>query len=262
MATGTATENRAAIQARTLRTDRWWAQPATTFTVLLGFILYSTWAAFQNANYFHDPYISPLYSPCIAAICAKSGAPHIAIVGTWWAISPAILILAIPLGFRMTCYYYRRTYYRSFWLSPPACAVAEPHKRYTGETRFPLLLQNAHRYFFALAIVFNVILTIDAVLAFKFHEGWGIGLGSLVLTANAGFLWMYSLSCHSARHLCGGGLDQFSKAPRRYKMWLIVSRLNARHPQFAWASLVVVAFTDFYVRLVATGAIHDPRVTL
>src|SRR5215471_6864960 len=100
MATGSAAGGRAAIGARTLRTDRWWAQPGTTFVVLLGFVVYSTWAAFQNANYYANPYLSPLYSPCIAANCAKSGAPYIAIFGTWWAISPAIIILVVPLGFR------------------------------------------------------------------------------------------------------------------------------------------------------------------
>jgi hypothetical protein len=170
MATRTAAGRRAPIGARTLRRDRWWAQPATSFVVLVGFVIYSTWAAFQNANYFADPYISPLYSPCIAKICAASGAPHLSVVGSWWTISPAILILIVPLGFRLTCYYYRRTYYRAFWLSPPACAVAEPRARYTGETRFPLILQNAHRYFLYLALAFNLILTYDAIVAFDFPD--------------------------------------------------------------------------------------------
>ena len=51
----------------------------------------------------------------------------------------AALTLPFLLLFRLTCYYYRKAYYRAFWLSPPACAVAEPHAKYTGETRFPLL---------------------------------------------------------------------------------------------------------------------------
>ena len=60
-----------------------------------------------------------------------------------------LIILIIPLGFRMTCYYYRKAYYRSFWMSPPACAVPDKtpvatSRRYTGETRFPLILMNAH----------------------------------------------------------------------------------------------------------------------
>jgi hypothetical protein len=42
-------------------------------------------------------------------------------------------LAAVPAGFRLTCYYYRKAYYRSAWQSPPACVVAEPHGRYTGE---------------------------------------------------------------------------------------------------------------------------------
>ena len=93
--------------------------------VLLAFVAYSTWAAFQNANYYATPYISPFYSPCLASPTARQvrAPPNVGIIGTWWAISPAILILIFPLGFRLTCYYYRRAYYRAFWLSPPACAV-------------------------------------------------------------------------------------------------------------------------------------------
>ena len=113
--------------------------------VFIGFVLYSTWAAFINANYYFAPYLSPFYSPCLATSCGDHA--NWAIVGSWWPLSPAILVLVFPLGFRLTCYYYRKAYYRSFWLSPPACAVAEPHARYTGETRFPLILQNIHRYF-------------------------------------------------------------------------------------------------------------------
>jgi hypothetical protein len=72
-------------------------------------------------------------------------------------------------------------------------------------------------------------------------------------------IWLYTLSCHACRHLCGGGLNVFSKAPIRYRAWKFLSRLNGRHMLFAWSSLVWVAFTDLYVRLLATGVIHDPR---
>ena len=49
--------------------------------------------------------------------------------------------------FRLTCYYYRGAYYKSFWADPPACAVSEPRKIYLGERSFPLIMQNFHRYF-------------------------------------------------------------------------------------------------------------------
>lgn len=243
---------------RTLRRDRWWVQPLLTATVLLGFIVYATWAALQGRDYVAGPYISPFYSPCLASVCGTHATA--AVAGAWWLWSPALLVLPFPLAFRMSCYYYRRAYYRAFWFSPPACAVAEPHRTNLGESRFPLVLQNLHRYALYFAMVFNVILTADAVEAFHFRSGWGVGVGSLILTTNAGLLWMYSLSCHSCRHLVGGRLTHFSRHPVRYRLWTWVSRLNRYHMQLAWISLIFVALTDLYVRLDASGVLHDFRV--
>jgi len=257
----TSRTTRAAISVRTLRRDRWWLEPAITVAVLLGFVVYSTFRAFENANYFVAPLISPLYSPCLATNCVPGSHDLGTVFGDWWKLSPALLILVFPLGFRLTCYYYRKAYYRSFWLSPPACAVAEPHGSYSGETRFPLILQNAHRWFFYAGLVFNVILSWDAVLALRNEQGaWGhLSVGTLVLLLNATTLWLYSLSCHSCRHAIGGRLTHFSRHPLRYKAWTFVSRLNTRHARYAWISLFVVALTDLYVREVATGAISDLR---
>lgn len=248
---------RAQIAERTLRKDKWWVQPLVNFVILLGFVVYSSWAAFVNKDYFYEPYISPFYSPCLGGTCPPEvvwgGIPLPAI------ISPALLILIVPLGFRLTCYYYRKAYYRSFWQSPPGCGVREPHKKYTGERRFPLILQNLHRYFMYLALILNVILTYDAVIAFRDHHGeWGhMGVGTLVLIINAAGLWAYTLSCHACRHAVGGRLNNFSKHPVRYKFWTMVSRLNAHHMRIAWFSLVWVALSDLYVRLLASGTITD-----
>ena len=239
------------------RRDAWWVEPLIVVIVLTSFGIYSLWAALQNANYYAAPYLSPFYSPCLAASCEH---PTWAIIGSWWPLSPALLVLPFPLGFRLTCYYYRKAYYRSFWWAPPACAVPDARPRYTGETRFPLILQNIHRYFFYLALPFPLILTWDALRAFHFPQGWGVGLGTLVLLVNALFLWLYTLSCHSCRHLCGGKLNNFSRHPVRYWMWRKVSALNARPMPLAWISLVFVAFADIYVRLLATGVISDPRL--
>ncbi|AHI00041.1 hypothetical protein GCM10010174_81530 [Kutzneria viridogrisea] len=260
MTAGTTAPGRARINARTLRTDRWWVQPAVTVLVLVAFIIYATVRAFANGDYYAAPYISPFYSPCLAANCVP-GSSEVHLLGSWWALSPALLILVFPLGFRLTCYYYRKAYYRGFWASPPACAVAEPHGKYTGERRFPLVLNNLHRYFFYIGLVFNVILTYDAVIAFRDADGnWGhMGMGTLVLLANAALLWLYSLSCHSCRHAMGGRLTHFSKHPVRYKAWTLVSRLNTRHMLFAWLSLFGVALADLYVALVASGALLDVK---
>ncbi|MEY9855399.1 hypothetical protein ABH935_000998 [Catenulispora sp. GAS73] len=252
---------RAQIEQKTLRTDRWWLSPLLTMIVLIAFIFYATFRAFQNADYYTGNLISPFYSPCIATKCVPgSSLGGFKPFGDWWSISPALLILIFPLGFRMTCYYYRKAYYRAFWLSPQACAVAEPHEKYTGERRFPLILNNSHRYFFYAGLIFNVILTWDAVLAFRNVDGaWGhMSLGTLVLLANATLLWLYSASCHSCRHIMGGKLKHFSKHPLRYKGWTLVSKLNHKHMLFAWISLFGVALTDAYVALVANGTFSNP----
>jgi len=252
-------KSRAQIATKTLRRDPWWRQPAINGTFLAIVVIYLTWASLVNTDYFWAPYISPLYSPCLATTCtAGSGFDWIPWLS---ALTPAIIIIGGPMGFRLTCYYYRKAYYRAFWQSPPACAVREPHPKYSGETRLPLILQNVHRYFFWIALAFNVILSIDAVLAFKDHSGqWGhMGVGTVILIVNAVLLWLYSLSCHACRHIFGGRLKHFSKHPIRYKAWTQISRLNGYHMQFAWISLGFVLFTDLYIRLVAAGVFADPR---
>ena len=166
-------------------------------------------AALQNAYYYSAPYLSPMYSPCLAANCDRVTFP---LVGDWFTLSPAFLILWAPGVFRVTCYYHREAYYRSFWGSPPGCAVQDVHDSYSGETGFPLILQNLHRYAWYLAVVFIFFLSYDALIAFRFPDGFGIGVGTLVICLNVMLLAGYTFSCHSCRHVCGGHVNQFSKA--------------------------------------------------
>ena len=99
------------------------------------------------------------------------------------------------------------------------------------------------------------------MLTFRNEDGeWGhMGLGTLVFIANIALIWLYTLSCHSCRHVVGGRLRHFSKHPVRYKAWTFVSKLNSRHAQYAWLSLFSVAIADLYVLLLSTGAITDLR---
>ncbi|HEY3063790.1 MAG TPA: succinate dehydrogenase [Chloroflexota bacterium] len=242
---------------RVERIDRWWVQPLLIVTVLSLFSVYALWAALQNGFYYADPYLSPFYSPCLAQNCAH---PTMPLFGQWWNLSPAFLVLGIPLGFRATCYYYRRAYYRSFFWSPPACAVPDARSKYSGETVWPFLIQNIHRYFFWLAVLIVAFLWWDALLAFKFPTGFGVGLGTLILIGNVALLSLYTFSCHSCRYLCGGYLDSFAKAPIRYWLWRISNRLNERHGLYAWLSLFSVVVADVYVRLTAMGMLVDPRI--
>ncbi|MGI8614366.1 MAG: hypothetical protein ACR2KL_10565 [Nocardioidaceae bacterium] len=261
MSTGVEGPTRASIDARTLRQDRWWAYPLVTFVVFAAFIVYATIRAFAGSHYYAAPYLSPFYSPCLTDNCQAGSSDFGQPIG-WWSLSPSLVVLIFPLGFRLSCYYYRKAYYRAFWLSPPACAVAEPHGSYTGESRFPLIFNNIHRWFFYAAVVISLILTYDTVLGFRDAAGhWGhVGLGTLVLLVNIVLIWLYTLSCHSCRHAVGGRLRHFSKHPVRYRAWSWVSRLNAHHARYAWLSLFSVALADLYVYLLASGAFTDPRL--
>ena len=260
MSTGVRSPSRARIEAKTLRQDRWWLYPTATFVVFIAFVVYATWRAFTGEFYYSTPYLSPFYSPCLGGTCVEGSADF----GTpfeFWRLSPALIILIFPLGFRMSCYYYRKAYYRAFWLSPPACGVAEPHGKYTGEQRLPLILNNIHRYFFYAAVLVALVLSFDTVLAFRDEDGeWGhMGLGTLIFLVNIVLIWAYTLGCHSCRHVVGGRLRHFSKHPLRYRAWTLVSRLNTDHARYAWLSLFSVAIADFYVYLLATGTISDLR---
>jgi hypothetical protein len=252
------------VGARTLRTDRWWLAPLATFLALLAFVIYGGIRAFMNEWYWVPEYhyLAPFYSPCLGAACVP-GSSHFGqpFPDLGPLVPPPMFVLPFVLGFRLTCYYYRKAYYRAFWVSPPACAVAEPHSRYTGETRFPLIMQNVHRYFFYAALVVASVLTYDTVIAFHGRDGgFGIGLGTVLMVINVVLLWAYTISCHSCRHLVGGRLNHFSRHPVRYWLWTKATWLNGRHMLLAWSSLVSVAVVDLYVMLLASGALTDLRL--
>ncbi|MCP2276651.1 hypothetical protein ACFYT3_06740 [Nocardia amikacinitolerans] len=261
--TGVFSKTRARIAERTLRTDRWWVPPLLTVLGLSAFIIYATVRSFVRTAYWVPDYhyLTPFYSPCLSVSCVP-GSSHFGEpfpeLPMW--IPLGFVVLPFLLGFRLTCYYYRKAYYRSVWFSPPACAVAEPHAKYTGETRLPLIIQNAHRYFFYVALVVSLINTYDAVIAFHGKDGgFGFGLGNIVLLGNVILLWAYTLSCHSCRHIAGGRLKHFSAHPVRYWFWTQVSKLNTRHMALAWTTLGTLVLTDFYVMLVASNTISDLR---
>jgi hypothetical protein len=254
----------------TLRKDNWWVGPATTVLVISSAIAYLTWAMFQGNHYYADPYLSPVYSPVLFTKLDEPGAAPLvhAWFGewpSWWPAfflfpaSPAFLILPFPGLFRFTCYYYRKAYYRSFGGSPPGCAVSPGQRpEYHGETRL-LVFQNLHRYALYIALVFVVILTYDAVLSFFKNGEFGVGVGSLVITLNTTLIASYTFGCHSFRHLIGGRKDCMScgEPTLSYSAWKKATWFNVRHMNFAWASLISVALTDLYVRLVSMGVIHD-----
>jgi len=236
--------------ARLRRDQPWWLLPATVVTVLTGFTIYALWTAFfaGGVNQY-GPYLSPFYSPLL-----WSTGP----------VSPALWVLWSPLAFRATCYYYRKAYYRSFFWDPPACTLGElRHREYRGEAKFPLVLNNLHRYFLYAAIVVIGFLWYDVYLAFFTQGHVQIGLGTGIMLVNVVLLSGYTFGCHSLRHLAGGGLDCYSKARlgvARHRAWQWVTVLNVRHPMWAWVSMFSVVITDAYIQLLRHGAFLDPHI--
>jgi len=251
---------------QTMRKDTWWVTPLLTFLGLGAFVVYSTWAAFQGEHYRFDGYLSPFYSPEILGSKTAWLGDRPAWFPGWLPFTAALLILWAPGGFRLTCYYYRGAYYKAFWADPPACSVGEPRHSYRGENSFPLILQNLHRYFLYIALIFLIFLVHDVYEAFWFTDPatggktFGIGVGTIVLAANVVFLSAYTFSCHSLRHLIGGKCDELSKKPVQMKAYNCVSCLNRKHMLFAWLSLFVVGFSDVYVRLCSMGIWTDFRI--
>jgi hypothetical protein len=253
---------------QTSRTDTWWIAPlvwAIAFAAAAGYL---TWGLFQPDNYWAPPYLTPLASPLFFG-----DGPH-ALLGhgkpSWWPAAipllPGLFIGAFPLTFRATCYYYRGAYYKSFFADPAACSVGEPSRNYKGETAFPFVLQNLHRYTLYFGIALIVFLTYDVVMATRFpvspgasETTFGLGLGTLIMALNVVLASSYTFGCHAFRHLVGGGLDLLSRSPVRKKAYDCSSCLNRRHGVLAMASLYSMVTTDLYIRLCAAGVIHDVR---
>lgn len=231
--------NEPAFSGQTARTDNWWLEPALVAIAFTAFGIYATYRAFENSYYEIGQYLSPFYSPNLKEVLP------------WWPFSPALIILPIPLFFRATCYYYRKAYYRAYFAHPSACTVGIfKNKGYTGEYNFPFVVQNLHRYAYYLAVPVVLILWYDAFKSIFFGGGFHMSVLSVVMFVNCLLLSGYTFGCHACRHLVGGGEDCFScpKNQMKYKRWQLVTKLNEKHQQWAWTSLLSVAATDFYIR--------------
>ena len=240
----------------TMRRDRWWVQPVLIVAALTLFGIYSIVRIVLSKYYVITADGAHLESPFFS--------PDLPGIFSFKAFRPwAVLVLWAPLGMRTTCYYYRKSYYRSFFLAPPSCAVAGAARRkYTGETKFPFVLNNLHRFFFYAATLVVVFLWIDAIRAFFYDGSFGIGLGNVIMLVNVICLSGFTFGCNSWRHIIGGKMNCFdcsAVARTRHKAWQKVSILNGKHMQWAWISMFTVGLTDLYIWLVSSGAFHDPH---
>lgn len=206
---------------------------------------------YDHSTYDKYHYISPFFDPEV----------HL----SWWPsnLSPGLILIWIPVGFRGTCYYARRVYYRAWFADPPACAVGELRKvdqKYKGENKWPWIINNLHRYFWYLAFVLMALHWISFFHSLYIDGKFTMGFGSLIILFDALFLTMYVLSCHACKHLVGGGMDvnstnSFSFA--RFRSWKFIKKINENHHTWFWLSLVSVLVADIYIRLLSYGTISS-----
>jgi hypothetical protein len=244
----------------TERKDSWRTEPTLVAIGFTLFIIYATYRAFVGQYYETDNYLSPFYSPKL--------------MFDWWKWSPAILILWMPAGFRATCYYYRKAYYRAYFQDPPGCGVGHlGGHSYTGETKFPFVMQNLHRYMLYLAILVIGFLWYDTINSFfagadfwKPGAQFRIGIGSIIYLVNVLLLSAYTFGCHAFRHLVGGRYDCFTcpagggkseHTKLSYKIWKWVTHLNEHHMRWAWLSLFSVMAADLYTSYVVANHFND-----
>jgi hypothetical protein len=220
-----------------------WLYPAWVVFWLGLFVVYAGLVVLFESSGRYGPYLSPFFSP---EINLRAGG---------FLIPPAIWVAWAPLLFRLTCYYYRKAYFRSFLWHPRSCAVEEPRRgTYRGETGF-WIFNNLHRYAFYVIAVQTLFLVYDAIAALFQHGQLGapLGLGNLLMLVNVVALGGYTYGCHAFRHLAGGDVDCFSCHRARFTLWKGVTVLNVRHDRWAWVSMFTVWGTDVYIRLL----IHD-----
>jgi hypothetical protein len=255
---------------RTNRIDNWLRQPLAMGIALTAAMIYTAVRLFLYPDTIHyevngATVMSPIFSPNVLEWelfglkeWGETDAP------SW--VNAAILVLWIPFGFRGTCYYMRRVYYRTFFASPVACWVDEPeiNKKigYKGEKRL-FIFNNLHRYFLYAAMIILAIKWWDVTHTLHFTEGaaqgWGICIGTLVMGFEAFLLTMYVTSCHALRHLAGGVLDRWTSpiAKLRGKLFGRISVLNRSHGFWFWTSLTFVFLGDLWVLAVDAGMVSD-----
>ena len=149
---GVGAPGRASIAARTLRTDRWWQEPTLTAVGLTIWVLYAVVRTASQRWLLRGAV--PL--PVAVLLAVRVGVVPEASrdFGTWFGHFPpfvplALLMLPFLLGLPADLLLLPQG------LLPVVLAVAaglraspSRTRKYTGETRFPLIIQNVHRYFF------------------------------------------------------------------------------------------------------------------
>ena len=226
------------------RTDLWWVEPVVIAVVLGAFVLYSAYAGLVGTNYYFEPYLSPFYSPCLTANCVH---PTLPLVGSYWNLSPAILIVAFPSRSARPATTTAARTNRAFFWSPPACAVPDAHKKSPASTRFPFL-SNLHPVRAHLATTLLIFLwwTFPRV---QFQRASASARhGAPCSRSDSCFSGLFRELPLAAVSRRSDTVDSFHGKSLRFLLWSWANWLNARHSRWALSSLTSVGLTDVYIR--------------
>lgn len=169
--------------------------------------------------------------------------------------SPTLAVIPLIAVFRLSCYAYRKDYYRHVFKHPLGCQSSdrldEEKRTYKGETGF-FSLNNFHRYFLYIAIAILPFFYYDIYISMVYYSGYvTLRLGTVILIINALLLTTWTFSCHAFRHITGGYIDCYAcKTGGRgiKKFYNGQSYLNLHHEQLAFVSLLFVVAVDLYIR--------------
>ena len=188
-----------------------------------------------------------------------------------------MLILWIPFGFRGTCYYMRRVYYRSFFQSPTACWVDEPQLNtrigYTFE-KGPFIINNLHRYFLCAAMAVLLVKWFEVLVSMRFSDEVAALYGR---NSRHWRLGRHPRPRHRilpADHV--RDLMPCHSSPRRWRPRPMgvrsgrtagtglhrLTALNRQHGFYFWVSLCMVFVGDAYVIIIDQAGINDPAFIL
>ena len=224
-----------------------WVNPTLVMGTLVAFGIYATWVVLLNTTGRFGPYLSPFYSPPITVRIGGLLVP------------PALWVAWAPLALRASCYHYRKAYFRGLFWHPLSCAAPERQgrpNRYRGENGF-WAINNLHRFTLYAILVQLAFLWYDVAAQFVYQGRFHFGVGSVIMIVNVVCLSAYTFGCHALRHLAGGGADCLSCHRTRLALWRGVTVLNVRHGVWAWTSLMTVALTDVYIRLLLFGVVPN-----
>ena len=147
-------------------------------------------------------YVSPFYSPPV-------GRPD------WlpWFITAPMFILWIPLGFRATCYYYRKAYHRAFFTRRRSARVQEKEPRSPENYRGERAASSSTTFTgtFCMPRSWSSLFSGTTRCSPSSLRGRSrSGGGSLPWLLNVVLISAYTFSCHSMRHLVGGNKDCYT----------------------------------------------------